>query len=152
MFVLLLSLILTVLEVVVNTTIVAREFELFVRDTEKYVMLISILSHAVGLLLFKSCARYALYPHSGTEILSSCFPRLVQDALDLPVCRALLQLLQFSLESTLSNRMSPQSHAVVQVLLSLSRRLTACHGNPRSRFTSLLTLCLHYSKVCRVKD
>ena len=51
MFVLLLSLILTVLEVVVNTTIVAREFELFVRDTEKYVILISILSHAVGLLL-----------------------------------------------------------------------------------------------------
>ena len=50
MFVLLLSLILTVLEVV-NTTIVAREFELFVRDTEKYVILISILSHAVGLLL-----------------------------------------------------------------------------------------------------
>ena len=51
MFVLLLSLILTVLEVVVNKTIVAREFELFVRDTEKYVILISILSHAVGLLL-----------------------------------------------------------------------------------------------------
>ena len=51
MFVLLLSLILTVLEVVVNTTIVAREFELFVRDTERYVILISILSHAVGLLL-----------------------------------------------------------------------------------------------------
>ena len=51
MFVLLLSLILTVLEVVVNTTIVAREFELFVRDTEKYVILISILSHTVGLLL-----------------------------------------------------------------------------------------------------
>ena len=51
MFVLLLSLILTVLEVVVNTTIVAHEFELFVRDTEKYVILISILSHAVGLLL-----------------------------------------------------------------------------------------------------
>ena len=51
MFVLLLSLILTVLQVVVNTTIVAREFELFVRDTEKYVILISILSHAVGLLL-----------------------------------------------------------------------------------------------------
>ena len=38
-------------EIVVNTTIVAREFELFVRDTEKYVILISILSHAVGLLL-----------------------------------------------------------------------------------------------------
>ena len=51
MFVLLMSLILTVLEVVVNTTIVAREFELFVRDTEKYVILISILSHTVGLLL-----------------------------------------------------------------------------------------------------
>ena len=51
MFVLLLSLILTVLEVVVNTTIVARDFELFVRDTEKYVILISILSHTVGLLL-----------------------------------------------------------------------------------------------------
>ena len=51
MFVLLLSLILTVLEAVVNTTIVAREFELFVRDTEKYVILISILSHTVGLLL-----------------------------------------------------------------------------------------------------
>ena len=51
MFVLLLALILTVLEVVVNTTIVAREFELFVRDTEKYVILISILSHGVGLLL-----------------------------------------------------------------------------------------------------
>ena len=51
MFVLLLSLILTVLEVVVNTTIVAREFELFVRDTEKYVILINILSHAVRLLL-----------------------------------------------------------------------------------------------------
>ena len=51
MFVLLLSLILKVLEVVVNTTIVAREFELFVRDTEKYVILISILTHAVGLLL-----------------------------------------------------------------------------------------------------
>ena len=51
MLVLLLSLILTVLEVVVNTTIVAREFELFVRDTEKYVILISILSHTVGLLL-----------------------------------------------------------------------------------------------------
>ena len=51
MFVLLLSLILTVLEVVVNTTIVAREFELFVKDTEKYVILISILSHTVGLLL-----------------------------------------------------------------------------------------------------
>ena len=86
MFVLLFSLILTVLEVVVNTTIVAREFELFVRDTEKYVILISILSHTVGLLL--ACARYALYPHSGMEILSSCFPRLVQDALHLPVCRA----------------------------------------------------------------
>ena len=26
------------------------EFELFVQDTEKYIMLISILSHAVGLL------------------------------------------------------------------------------------------------------
>ena len=51
MFVLLMSLILTVLEVVVNTTIVAREFELFVRDTEKYVIVISILSHTVGLLL-----------------------------------------------------------------------------------------------------
>ena len=51
MFVLLLSLILTVLEVVVNTTVVAREFEFFVRDTEKYVILISILSHTVGLLL-----------------------------------------------------------------------------------------------------
>ena len=51
MFVLLLSLILTVLEVVVNTTIVAREFELFVRDTERYVILISTLSHAVVLLL-----------------------------------------------------------------------------------------------------
>ena len=51
MFVLLLSLILTALEVVVNTTIVAREFELFVRDTEKYVILISVLTHAVGLLL-----------------------------------------------------------------------------------------------------
>ena len=51
MLVLLLSLILTVLEVVVNTTIVAREFELFVRDTEKCVILISILSHTVGLLL-----------------------------------------------------------------------------------------------------
>ena len=51
MFVLLLSLILTVLEVVVNTTIVAREVELFVRDTEKYVILISILNHTVGLLL-----------------------------------------------------------------------------------------------------
>ena len=51
MFVLLLSLILKVLEVVVNTTIVAREFELFVRDTEKYVTLIIILSDAVGLLL-----------------------------------------------------------------------------------------------------
>ena len=63
----------------------------------------------------------------------------------------LLQRLQFSLESTLSNWMSPPSHAVVQVLLSLSRRLTACHGHPRSRFTSLLTLCLHYPKVCRVK-
>ena len=36
----------------------------------------------------KSCAGYALYPHSGMEIFSSCFPRLVQDALDLPVCRA----------------------------------------------------------------
>ena len=51
MFVLLLSLILTVLEVVVTTTIVARGFELFVRYTEKYVILISILSHTVGLLL-----------------------------------------------------------------------------------------------------
>ena len=51
MFILLLSLILTVLEVVVNTAIVAREFELFVRDTEKYVILISILSHTVGLHL-----------------------------------------------------------------------------------------------------
>ena len=51
MFVLLLSLILTVFEVVVNTTIVAREFKLFVRDTEKYVILSSILSHTVGLLL-----------------------------------------------------------------------------------------------------
>ena len=51
MLVLLLSLILTVLEVVVNTTIVAREFELFVRDTEKYVIQISILSHTEGLLL-----------------------------------------------------------------------------------------------------
>ena len=51
MCVLLLSLILTVLEVVANTTIVAREFELFVRDDEKYVILISILSHTVGLPL-----------------------------------------------------------------------------------------------------
>ena len=51
MFVLLLSLILTVLELVVNTTIVSCEFELFVRDTEKYVILIRFLSHAVGLLL-----------------------------------------------------------------------------------------------------
>ena len=74
--------------VVVNTKL-SREFELFVRFTEKYVILISILSHAVGLLLnLESCTRYALYPHSGMEILSSCFPRLVQDALDLPVCRA----------------------------------------------------------------
>ena len=87
MFVVLLSLILTVLDVVVNTTIVAREFELFVRDTEKYVILISIRSHTVGIAT-KACARYALYPHSGMEILSSCFPRRVQDALDLPVCRA----------------------------------------------------------------
>ena len=87
MLVLLLSVILTVLEVVVNTTMIAREFELFVRDTEKYVILISILSHTVGLLL-KLALCYALYPLSGMKILSSYFPRLVQDALDLPVCRA----------------------------------------------------------------
>ena len=59
MFVLLLSLILTVLEAVVNAIIVAREFELFVRGTEKYVILISILSHTVGLLL-----KLALGTHS----------------------------------------------------------------------------------------
>ena len=48
--------------------------------------------------------------------------------------------------------MSLQSHAVVPVLLFLSRRLTACHGHLRSRSTSLPTLCLYYSQVCRVKD
>ena len=140
MFVLLLSLILTVLEVVVNTTIVAREFELFVRDTEKYVILVNILSHAVRLLLNLALSMPSVFPVESKTPLTSRFVVL------------LLQLLQSSLESTLSIRTSPQSHAVVQVLLSLSRRLTACHGHPRSRFTSLLTLCLHYSKVCRVKD
>ena len=51
LFVLLLSLILTVLEVVViQHNKLLREFELFVKDTEKYVILISILSHAVELL------------------------------------------------------------------------------------------------------
>ena len=85
------------------------------------------------------------------EIFSSCFPRLVQDALDLPVCRA------FVVTATILPGVNPlepdvpPSHAVVQVLLSLSRRLTACHGHSRSRFTSLLTLCLHYPKVCKVK-
>ena len=151
MLVLLLSLILAVLEVVVNTTIVAREFELFVRDTEKYVILISILSHAVGLLLNLALGTPSTHtlewklsaPVSHVESKTPLTSRFVV---------RLLQLLQSSLESTLSIRTLPQSHAVVQVLLSLSRRLTACHGHPRSRFTSLLTLCLHYSKVCRVKD
>ena len=87
MFVLLLSLILTVLQVEVNTTIVAREFELFARDTEKYVILISILSHAVGLLPNLALGTPSTHTLK-MEILSSCFPRLVQDALDLPVCRA----------------------------------------------------------------
>ena len=36
--------------VVVNTKL-SREFKLFVRFTKKYVKLVSILSHAVGLLL-----------------------------------------------------------------------------------------------------
>ena len=151
MFVLLLSLILTVLEVVVNTTIVAREFELFVRDTEKYVILISILSHTIGLLL-----NFALStPSTHTlewKLSAPVFPIESKTPLTSRFVVRLLQLLQSSLESTLSIRTSPQSHAVVQVLLSLSRRLTACHGHPRSRFTSLLTLCLHYSKVCKVKD
>ena len=151
MLALLLSLILTVLEVVVNTTIVAREFELFVRDTEKYVILISILSHAVGLLLNLALGTPSTH-NLEWKFSARVFPVYSKTPLTSRFVVRLLQLLQFSLESTLSNRMSPQSHAVVQVLLSLSRRLTACHGNPRSRFTSLLTLCLHYSKVCRVKD
>ena len=63
-----------------------REFELFVKDIEKYVILISILlSHAVGLLHL--ALRYALYLHSGMEFFSSCFFRLLQEALALPVCR-----------------------------------------------------------------
>ena len=61
------------------------EFELFVKDTERYVILISILSHAVGLL------NLALgTPSTHTlewKILSSSLLRLVQDALALPVCR-----------------------------------------------------------------
>ena len=151
MLVLLLSLILTVLEVVVNTTIVAREFELFVRDTEKYVILTSILSLAVGLLLNLALGTPSTHTLEW-KFSAPVFPVESKTPLTSRFVVRLLQLLQSSLESTLSIRTSPQSHAVVQVLLSLSRRLTACHGHPRSRFTSLLTLCLHYSKVCRVKD
>ena len=151
MSVLLLSLILTVLEVVVNTTIVAREFELFVRDTEKYVKLVSILSHAVGLLLNLAISTPSTHTLEW-KFSAPVFPVESKTPLTSRFVVRLLQLLQSSLESTLSIRTSTQSHAVVQVLLSLSRRLTACHGHPRSRFTSLLTLCLHYSKVCRVKD
>ena len=73
MFVLLLSLILTVLEVVVNATIVAREFELFVTDTEKYVILISILSHTVGLLLKLALGTPSTHTLEW-KILSSSFP------------------------------------------------------------------------------
>ena len=149
MLVLLLSLFLTVLEVVVNTTIVAREFELFVRDTEKYVILISILSPTVGLLLKLALGTPSIHTLEW-KFSARVFPVWSKTPLTSRFVVHLLQLLQFSLESTLSNRMSPQSHAVVQVLLSLSRRLTACPGHPRSRFTSLLTLCLHYPKVCRV--
>ena len=151
MFVLLLSLILTVLEVVVNTTIVAREFELFVRDTEKYVKLVSILSHAVGLLLNLALSTPSTHTLEW-KFSALVFPVESKTSLTSRFVVRLLQLLQSSLESTLSIRTSPQSHAVVQAMLSLSRRLTACHGHPHSRFTSLLTLCLHYSKVCRVKD
>ena len=151
MFVLLLSLILTVLEVVVNTTTVAREFELFVRDTEKYVKLVSILSHAVGSLLNLALSTPSTHTLEW-KFSVPVFPVESKTPLTSRFVVRLLQLLQSSLESILSIRASPQSHAVVQVLLSLSRRLTACHGHPRSRFTSLLTLCFHYSKVCRVKD
>ena len=47
---------------------------------------------------------------------------------------------------------SLQSHTTASVLLFLSRRSTAYHGHPRSRFTLLLALCLQYSKVYRGKD
>ena len=38
----------------------------------------------------KSCNRYALYLHSGMDILSSCFLSLAQDAPALPLCRAFI--------------------------------------------------------------
>ena len=136
--------------VVLNTEL-SREFELFVRFTKKYVKLVSILSHAVGLLLNLALSTPSTHTLEW-KLSAPVFPVESKTPLTSLFVVRLLQLLQSSLESTLSIRTSPQSHAVVQVLLSLSRRLTACHGHPRSRFTSLLTLCLHYSKVCRVKD
>ena len=45
-----------------------------------------------------------------------------------------------------------QSYATESVMMFLPRRSTACHGHSRSRPTLLLTLCLHYSQVCRVKN
>ena len=106
MVVLLLSLILTVLEVVVNTTIVAREFELFVRDTEKYVMLISILSHAVGLLLNLALGTPSTHTLEW-KFSARVFPVESKTPLTSRFVVRLLQLLQSSLESTLSIRTSP---------------------------------------------
>ena len=100
-----------------------------------------------------SCNRCALYLYSGVNILSSCFLLLVQYAPALPICRA------FVATATVLPGVNPlepdvplQSHAVAPVLLFLPRRLIACHGHNRSRFTLLLALCLHYSQVCRVKN
>ena len=127
----------------------------------------------------KSCTRYVLYLHSGMDILSPCFLRLVQDAPALPVCSAFVATATIlpgvnSLEPDVplkprcrtaihtadspycspciyitckSTKLRTESHAVVPVLLFLSRRFTAFYGHPRSRLTSLLTLCLHYSQV-----
>ena len=90
LFVLLLPLVLSVLEVEVNRTIhCSVEFKSFVKDIEWYVILgvlISILfCYAVEL---PTCDRYALYLYSGMDILSSCFLCLVEDAPALLVCCA----------------------------------------------------------------
>ena len=91
--------------VVVNTKL-SREFELFVRFTKKYVKLVSILSHAVGLLL--NLALSTSFTHTlKWKFSAPVFPVESKTPLTSRFVVRLLQLLQSSLESTLSIRTSP---------------------------------------------
>ena len=86
------------------------------------------------------------------EILSSCFLRLVQDDLDLPVCRAFVATATILPGvKPLEPNVPPKSRCRTSTDVPI-QEIDRLYGHPRSRLTSLLTLCLHYSQVCRVKD